>query len=56
MSMKIGWIELKREIKKELDFVYITTDHRKFAEEDIAIDHQTIIDRLYEYESQEANK
>lgn len=49
MNTKIGWIYLKRDIKKELDHIYITTDGRKFAIRDVAEAHQTIIDRIENY-------
>tara|TARA_B100001094_G_C17943617_1_gene676906 strand:- start:618 stop:761 length:144 start_codon:yes stop_codon:yes gene_type:complete len=38
-----------RDIKKELDHVYITTDGRKFADIEMAEAHQTIMDRIEIY-------
>jgi len=53
MNMKIGWIDLKenlkRELKKELDHIYRTTDGKKFADREMAEAHQTIMDRLERY-------
>ena len=50
--MRIGLIELKSELKKEIDHIYITTDGKKFVSKDIAEAHQDIIDRLNQYSSE----
>ena len=39
-------IVLKRELKKELDHVYITTDGKKWVDKEQATFHQVILDRI----------
>ena len=38
----------KRELKKELDHVYITTDGKRWADKEQAEFHQVILDRIDE--------
>lgn len=45
---KVNIISLKRDLKKELDHVYITTDGKRWADKEQAEFHQVILDRIDE--------